>query len=123
VVDDYHDGAAAISMFLSPSGYDTRYFLSVTDVALAVAGSIPEIVLLDINMPGMDGFAVARQDWRTQDIAILAFTALDEPVFRKGGIAAGFDACCQKGRAPDSLHVPLSSAACAYAGATSTLSE
>lgn len=106
VVDDYRDGAEAISLFLSVSGYDTQYVLSGLEVAAAVAACPPEIALLDINMPRMDGFAVARQlrqDWRTRHIVIVAFTAQDEPTIRKDGIAARFDAYCQKGGTPDSL--------------------
>lgn len=93
-------------MFLSMSGYDTQYVLNGRLVAAAVAACTPEIAVLDINMPGMDGFAVARQlrqDWRTRHIVIVAFTAQDEPAVRKDGISAGFDAYCQKGSAPDSL--------------------
>ena len=106
VVDDYRDGAEAISVFLSLSGYDTQYVLSGPEVPGAVTAHLPEIALLDINMPGMDGFAVARQlrqDWRTRHIVIVAFTAQDEPAIRKDGIAAGFDGYCQKGGTPDSL--------------------
>lgn len=61
MVDDYRDGAEAISLFLSLSGYDTQYVLSGLEVAAAVTAYPPEIALLDINMLCMDGFAVARQ--------------------------------------------------------------
>lgn len=106
VVDDYQDSAEAISMFLSMTGYDAQYVLSGLQVLGAISACTPEIAVLDINMPRMDGFAVAqllRKDWRTQQIVIIAFSAQDEPAIRKDGIAAGFDGYCQKGAAPDSL--------------------
>jgi len=106
VVDDYHDGAEAISMFLSLSGYETRFVLSGREVDGAIAGWTPDIALLDINMPGMDGFGVARQlrdNPRTQDILIIAFTAQDLSIVWRHAIAAGFDGYCQKAGAPDVL--------------------
>jgi CheY-like chemotaxis protein len=72
----------------------------------AINGWTPDIAVLDINMPDMDGFAVARQlrqHRRTQHIVIVAFTAQDEFTIRANGIAAGFDGYCQKGAAPDAL--------------------
>ncbi|WP_353049245.1 response regulator [Paraburkholderia strydomiana] len=106
VVDDYHDGAEAISMFLSLSGYETRFVLSGREVAGAITAWTPEIALLEINMPGMDGFGVARQlrdNPRTQDILIIAFTAQDLSAVWRHGIAAGFDGYCQKAGTPDVL--------------------
>ncbi|MGT2471846.1 response regulator [Paraburkholderia terrae] len=106
VVDDEQAGAEAIVESLSLSGYDAQFVLSGQAAVRALDAWTPEIALLDINMPGMDGFAVARQlrqDGRTQHIAIVAFTAQDELAIRAEGIAAGFDGYCQKGAAPESL--------------------
>ncbi|MFM0324368.1 response regulator [Caballeronia glebae] len=99
VVDDYRSGAEAISDFLSLSGYDARFVTRGAEVWRAVAAHMPEIAVLDINMPGMDGFAVAqrlRRDPRTQLIVIVAFTAQEELDVRRDGIAAGFDGYCKK---------------------------
>jgi two-component system, OmpR family, response regulator len=106
VVDDYQPGAEAITASLSLSGYEAQYVLSGLAVIHAINGWTPEIAVLDINMPGMDGFAVARhlrQHGRTQHLIIVAFTAQDEVTIRTNGIAVGFDGYCQKGAAPDSL--------------------
>ena len=106
VVDDYYDGAEAISMFLSVSGYDTRFVLSGPEVAGAIAVWTPDVAILDINMPGMDGFGVARQlrqNPGTRDIVIVAFTAQDASTVCRSGVAAGFDGYCQKAGAPDAL--------------------
>jgi CheY-like chemotaxis protein len=106
VVDDHRDGAEAISIFLTLSGYDTQYVLGGPEVLGALTVSVPEIAVLDINTAGMDGFAVARllrQDWRTRHILMLAFTSQDESAVRKDSIASCFDGYCQKGGAPESL--------------------
>jgi two-component system OmpR family response regulator len=106
VVDDHEPGAAALTALLSHSGYDARFVVNGLAAMAAISAWTPEIALLDINMPDMDGFAVARrlrQHVPTRHIAIVAFTAQDESTIRANGIAAGFDGYCQKGAAPDTL--------------------
>jgi len=106
VVDDEQPGAEAIVASLSIAGYDAQFVLSGQAAIHALDAWTPEIAILDINMPGMDGFAVARhmrRDGRTQHIVIVAFTAQDEFAIRTEGIAAGFDGYCQKGAVLDSL--------------------
>lgn len=102
VVDDYRLGAEAVAASLSLIGYDARFVLDGQAALQTVAVWVPDIVVLDINMPGMDGFRVARQlrqDIQAQGIVIVAFTAQDELVVRTEGLASGFDAYCQKGAA------------------------
>ena len=106
IIDDDGKGAEAIAASLSSSGYDTQFALGSPAALAAIAAWVPEIALLDINMPDMDGFALARElrrDARTQHIVLLAVTAYDEITVREKGIEAGFDAYCQKGTSPDSL--------------------
>ncbi|MEM5300013.1 response regulator [Burkholderia sp. JPY481] len=99
---------ARIAAALSASGYGTQFAVGVPAALAAMAAWMPEIALLDINMPGTDGFRFARElrhDARTQHLVLLAFTAYDEITIRAKGIAAGFDGYCQKGAAPDLLFV------------------
>lgn len=106
VVDDYRPGAEALTAALSQAGYDARCVLGGPAALLAVAAQMPDIVVLDINMPGMDGYAVARilrLDVTAENLVIVAFTAQDEPAVRANGVAAGFDAYCKKGTAPEPL--------------------
>ena len=106
VVDDYRDAAEAITVLLSLAGYDTQFVLSGQAVSAVLTTWTPELALLDINMPDMDGFAVARQLRRaqlTRRMVIVAFTAQDEHTIRAEGVAAGFDGYCQKGGDPDAL--------------------
>jgi CheY-like chemotaxis protein len=109
VVDDHLPSAEAISAALSIAGYDVQFIQGGHAVISVVRAWIPEIAVLDINMPEIDGFAVARELRKhepTHAILIVAFTAHDESTIRAEGIAAGFDAYCQKGCAPESpLHL------------------
>ncbi|KXV05034.1 hypothetical protein CR51_13020 [Caballeronia megalochromosomata] len=106
VVDDYRAGAEAITAVLSIEGYDARCVLSGHAALELTATWIPDIALLDINMPEMDGFALARQLRRTsetQHVALVAFTSQDERITRIPGVAVGFDAYCQKSGTTDAL--------------------
>lgn len=65
VVDDHHDGAEALGKLLSVLGCDVRLAHSGEE-ALEVAPAFrPRLIILDIEMPGMDGFETARR-LRTQ---------------------------------------------------------
>lgn len=99
-------GAESLTTVLSLAGYDAQCVLDGSAALLAVAAQMPDIVVLDINMPGMDGYTVARilrHDVTAQHLVIVAFTAQDERTVRSDGVAAGFDAYCQKGAAPGPL--------------------
>jgi hypothetical protein len=61
VVDDNIDSADSIAMLLQVSGHEVRVTYSGQD-GLDMAGKyLPEIVLLDIGLPGIDGYEVARR--------------------------------------------------------------
>ncbi|WP_236674466.1 response regulator [Paraburkholderia hospita] len=105
-MNDHSDGAEALTAFLHLYGYDAQFVLSGFDVMRAIANRPTEIALVDINMPGMNGFEVARQvrqDPRTSDMLIVAFTSQDELAIRTVAISSGFDGYCRKGSAPSLL--------------------
>ncbi|SAK56570.1 response regulator receiver protein [Caballeronia temeraria] len=106
VVDDFQPGAEATTALLSTSGYDARFVVDGAAAFPLVIAWVPDSVVLDINMPGMDGYAVARQlrqDARLQHVVIIAFTSQEESATRLPGIEAGFDAYCRKDARPDQL--------------------
>src|SRR4051812_26022760 len=64
VVDDWADAADSLALLLQVWGHDARVARD-GPAALALAGSFrPDVVFLDIGMPGMDGLAVARERGR-----------------------------------------------------------
>jgi CheY-like chemotaxis protein len=99
IVDNYSAGADAITAVLLSEGYDARCVLS-GDAALKITnGWVPDIALLDINMPQKDGFELAkrlRELPSMHDLALVAFTSQDERITRAPGVQTGFDAYCQK---------------------------
>ena len=94
VVDDNFDAAATLDRLLRSLGHDTRF---TTDGAQAIemAGDFrPDVVLLDIGMPGMDGYEVAKR-LRAQEaerrLKIVAVTGWGQEANHARSHDAGFD--------------------------------
>src|SRR5690349_7655549 len=94
VVDDIEANVRLLAAKLSAEYYEV---LTASDgaTALAIAGSeAPDIILLDIMMPGMDGFQVCRRlkdDPLTRHIPVVLVTALDGRGDKITGLEAGAD--------------------------------
>jgi two-component system, cell cycle response regulator len=94
VVDDIEANVRLLEAKLTAEYYDV---ISASDgpTALAMAASEkPDIVLLDVMMPGMDGFEVCRrlkEDPLTRHIPVVLITALDGRADRINGLEAGAD--------------------------------
>jgi CheY-like chemotaxis protein len=95
IVDDNQDAAQSLCLLLQMLGeHEVRIALNGAQ-ALAIAAELrPEIVLLDLMMPGMDGFEVAarmrREPWG-RDIRLVALTGWGQEDHRRRTREAGFD--------------------------------
>jgi PAS domain S-box-containing protein len=94
VVDDNHDSALALEMLLKAAGY-TVHLARDGRQALETAKVLrPGVVLLDIGLPGMDGYEVARQLRRHQDFGkalLVAVSGYGQIEDRQRSVEAGFD--------------------------------
>ena len=91
VVDDDRKLAGLIREYLLPMGYDVELRHNGPD-GLAEALAIPyQAVILDVMMPGMDGFAVLRELRKTSDVPVLMLTALGDEADRIVGLELGAD--------------------------------
>jgi CheY-like chemotaxis protein len=61
VVEDHEDTASSLAMLLRLNGYEVKVAADGPSALRAVQESPPDVVLLDIGLPQMDGWAVARQ--------------------------------------------------------------
>jgi len=95
VADDNRDAAEALSLQLQLAGHDVRTAHDGIE-ALTVAKTFdPEIVLLDLGMPKMDGYEVARQlrlQPRSRRVTLIALTGWGQQQDRDRTAEAGFDA-------------------------------
>lgn len=92
IVDDVPSNLALLDRLLTHKGYAVETASSGA-VALSIVESLlPDIILLDICMPEMDGFSVCRKlktNELTQDIPVIFLSALDEVVDKIKAFAAG----------------------------------
>src|SRR5687767_14133667 len=81
IVDDDGDAGASIGKFLEMSGHETKYVPNGREALVEVITSTPDVVLLDLVMPEMDGpsfLEVIRSYLRIQSLPVVVFTGLGE---------------------------------------------
>jgi PAS domain S-box-containing protein len=94
VVDDNVDAAGTLDMLLRSLGHETRVAYEGAGALKIAADFMPDIVLLDIGMPGLDGYEVARRLralQRDKPFRIIAVTGWGQQSDREKSQAAGFD--------------------------------
>ena len=103
VVDDQPEYARLISLSLAREGFEVRT-ASGGEEAIDLASALhPDVVLLDVNMPGVDGFAVMadlRERWPVPVIMVTGDDALDQ---RRAGLDRGADDYVTKPFSPKEL--------------------
>ena len=106
VVDDEPNLLRAVAACLKTENYEVATARSGQEALLQLAESIPDLIISDIRMPGMDGYKLARQlrgSERTSLVPIVFLTAKDETADRIEGFRAGIDAYLTKPFEPDEL--------------------
>jgi len=91
VVDDDPMLAAALRRPLAYEGYEVLVATSGEEALARVSEQAPDLVVLDILLPGMDGLAVCRRLRQVTDIPVLMLTARTEVPERVAGFEAGAD--------------------------------
>lgn len=92
IVDDEPQVRKLLETLLQYEGYHTLSVGSGEEALALVAEQPPDLILLDIMMPGMDGYAVANQlkdNPATANIPIIMLSALSEPSARLSGLQTG----------------------------------
>ncbi len=94
LVEDEESIALALEFMMEEEGYRVRRVANGTDALTAVADEAPDLVLLDITLPGCSGFDVCqaiRLDESLKDVRILMITAKSSGMIRRKGLALGAD--------------------------------
>ncbi len=92
IVDDTPANLQLLTNMLKEHGYKGRPVTSGPMALRAAASRPPDVILLDINMPGMDGYEVCRrlkQDRDLRDIPVLFISALTEPLDKVAAFDVG----------------------------------
>ncbi|PCI59598.1 MAG: PleD family two-component system response regulator [Kordiimonadales bacterium] len=94
VVDDVPPNVKLLEAKLTSEYFDVLTAFSGPEALDVISREHPDIILLDVMMPGMDGFEVCRRiksDPATAHIPVVMVTALDQPSDRVAGLEAGAD--------------------------------
>jgi len=94
VVDDNQDAADSLTALLELEGFDARTVYGGLAALDAVDALLPDIIILDLGMPGMDGYETARairQKAGAERILMLALTGWGQSDARRRTTEAGFD--------------------------------
>ena len=94
VVDDILSNVKLLEAKLTAEYFDVVTAFNGVDCLTRLAETAPDIVLLDVMMPGMDGFEVCRRiksNPKTAHVPVVMVTALDQPSDRVAGLEAGAD--------------------------------
>ena len=91
IVDDEPELCAMVAEYLGRHGYTVSTAGGAAELDMLLAGTTPDLLILDVNMPGEGGFAIARRIRARSDLPIMMLTAADEIVDRVVGLELGAD--------------------------------
>jgi CheY-like chemotaxis protein len=94
IVDDNPANARLISFLLEAKGYEVRKAADADEALAVLAGFRPRLIMMDLQLPGMDGLELTRRlkaDESTRDIVIVALTAYAMKGDEQRARAAGCD--------------------------------
>lgn len=110
VVDDNQDAAISLSMLLRLQGHEVRVTHNGASALELAASFRPSVIFLDIGMPGMDGYEVARRVRNTPDLEntiLAALTGWGQQEDRRRTAEAGFDHHLVKPPEPQAVEAVL----------------
>lgn len=106
VVDDNHDAVETLAMLLGLWGHDVRLAADGPSAVETAAAHRPDVVLLDISLPGMSGYEVAerlRANPELRETVLVAMTGYGQAEDKKETREAGFTLHLVKPVEPDVL--------------------
>jgi two-component system response regulator ChvI len=91
LVDDDKNILASVSMLLEQEGYHVRTYSDGAAALTALTTAPPDLAILDIKMPRMDGLELLRRLRQAQDLPVIFLTSKDEEIDELMGLNAGAD--------------------------------
>jgi CheY-like chemotaxis protein len=99
IVDDTPLNVKLLEALLEPAGYDVRSAANARETLAILASFRPRLILLDVQLPDMDGLELARRlraDPATRAISLVAVSSHAQPGDAEKALAAGCDAYLTK---------------------------
>ena len=94
IVDDEQSNRTLLEIMLEPDGHVLSTAGSGEEALAVVIRDLPDLVVLDVMMPGMNGYVVAariKENPRTRSVRVLMLSSLDDRNSRTHGMGAGAD--------------------------------
>lgn len=91
IVEDQHKLAKVLQDYLQEAGYKTHWLANGAEVVPWVMANAPDLILLDIMLPGKDGMAICREIRGFSNMPIVMVTAKVEEIDRLLGLELGAD--------------------------------
>jgi two-component system response regulator ChvI len=91
LVDDDKNILASVTMLLEQEGYTVRTFADGVAALAGLSSSPPDLAILDIKMPRMDGLELLRRLRQNGDLPVIFLTSKDEEIDELMGLNAGAD--------------------------------
>jgi two-component system cell cycle response regulator DivK len=110
VVDDYQDAREMYAEYLAYSGFRVAEATNGVEALEKAFELLPDVILMDLSLPGMDGWAATRRlktDERTRRIPVVALTGHALAGASESARQAGCDAFVTKPCLPDELVVQV----------------
>ena len=91
VVEDESSIASFVALYLKNAGYAVRTVATGADALAQADSERPDLIVLDLMLPDVDGIEVCRRIRKDSDVPILMLTARDEDVDKIIGLEVGAD--------------------------------
>ena len=91
IVEDDREVRETVADYLASHGYEVSQAADGAAMRKALGAALPDLVLLDVRLPGEDGLALARGLRERHDLAIIMLTAAGEVIDRVVGLEVGAD--------------------------------
>ncbi|WP_343208120.1 VanR-ABDEGLN family response regulator transcription factor [Anaerolentibacter hominis] len=91
IVDDEKEIADLVEIYLKNDGFETEKFYNGTEVLKRMEEENPDLILLDVMLPDMDGFAICRKIREKYNFPVIMLTAKDQDLDKITGLTMGAD--------------------------------
>lgn len=103
IIEDEPDITEVVSLYFNRAGFEVLSFADGLEALEALSHQTPDLVILDIMLPGMDGFTLTRLLRDRSDVPIILLTARQEETDRIAGLELGADDYVTKPFSPQEL--------------------